>query len=67
MKKINQQIFFVTLVLGGLFIGIIKGQEARHRWISSKKARNENRRLKTDKQSREVDLDDFEIASFHKN
>lgn len=67
MKKFNQQIILSSILLGGLFIGLLRGQEARHRWVSKMKDRNESRRLKTEKQSALVDLDDFEISSFHKN
>lgn len=67
MKKINHRIILAFIVVGGLFIGMVKGQEARNRWVSKMKGKNENRRLKVIKHPGEVALDDFEIASFHKN
>lgn len=63
MKQLNNIIIFT----GGLFIAVFKGQEARSRWISKMKNRNENRKQKLENASEEVLLDDFEIASFHKN
>lgn len=59
MKQLNNIIIFT----GGLFIAAIKGREARSRWINKMK----NRKQKSGNTSDEVLLDDFEIASFHKN
>lgn len=67
MKKINHRIILASIVVGGLFVGMVKGQEARSRWISKMKSRKESRRLKVVKHPKEVALDDFEIAAFHKN
>jgi hypothetical protein len=63
MKQLTNMIIFA----GGLFIAAVKGQDARSRWISKMKNRNENRKSKMENTSEEVPLDDFEIASFHKN
>ena len=62
MKQFNHRIFIAAVVVGGLFIGAFKGQEARSRWISKMKTRDE-RKMKTSPD--EVVLDDYEIASFH--
>lgn len=62
MKQFNHRMFIAAVVVGGLFIGAVKGQEARSRWISKMKIRDE-RKMKTD--PNEVVLDDYEIASFH--
>ena len=66
MKQINHRIFIAAVVVGGLFVGAVKGQEARSRWMSKMKIREESRKTKPEK-SNEVILDDFEIASFHNN
>ena len=65
MKQINHRIFIAAIVVGGLFIGAVKGQEARTRWVSKMKTRDE-RKMKSQKTD-EVLLDDYEIASFHNN
>jgi hypothetical protein len=62
MKQFNHRIFIAAVVVSGLFIGALKGQEARSRWISKMKTRDE-RKVKAD--PNEVVLDDYEIASFH--
>jgi hypothetical protein len=64
MKQFNHKIFIATVVVGGLFIGALKGQEARSRWVSKMKTRDESRKVKT---PNEVELDDYEIASYHNN
>ncbi len=67
MKYINHKLLLASLVVSGLFIGIVKGQEARTRWVTKMKCRYEGKRAKPEKKLHEVDLDDFEIASFHQN
>ena len=64
MKQINHRIFIAAVVVGGLFIGAVKGQDARSRWISKMKTRDENKKVKNPS---EVILDDYEIASYHNN
>ena len=65
MKQFNHRIFIAAVVVGGLFVGAVKGQEARSRWISKWKTRDE-RKMKPQNPN-EVVLDDYEIASFHNN
>lgn len=67
MKQINHRVIIASLVVGGLFVGIVKGQEARTRWVSKMKSRYDSNRPKSEKKSAMVDLDDFEISSFHRN
>ena len=62
MKQFNHRLFIAAVVVGGLFIGAVKGQEARSRWVSKMKMRDE-RKIKAN--PGEVALDDYEIASFH--
>jgi hypothetical protein len=64
MKQINHKIFIAAVVVGGLFVGAVKGQEARNSWVKRMKTRDE-RKMKTG--PKEVVLDDYEIASFHNN
>ncbi|HJS55507.1 MAG TPA: hypothetical protein VJ765_13225 [Chitinophagaceae bacterium] len=66
MKQFNHRIFIAAVIVGGLFVGAVKGQEARSRWMTKMKIREESRKTKSEK-SNEVILDDFEIASFHNN
>ena len=64
MKQINNRIFIAAVVVGGLFIGAVKGQGARDRWVSKMKTRDERKMRPA---PNEVVLDDYEIASFHNN
>jgi len=64
MKRINHKIFIAAVVVGGLFIGAVKGQGARSNWVKKMKNRDE-RKMRTS--PNEVVLDDYEIASFHNN
>ena len=64
MKQFNHRIFIAAVVVGGLFVGAVKGQDARSRWISKMKTRDESRKVKN---PNEVVLDDYEIASYHNN
>lgn len=66
MKQFNHRIIIAAIVVGGLFVGAVKGQDARTRWISKMKGR-EDRKPKAVKNANEVELDDYEIASFHNN
>ena len=65
MKQFNHKIFIAAVVVGGLFIGAVKGQEARSSWVRKMKNRDE-KKMKTPNPN-EVILDDYEIASFHNN
>ena len=65
MKQFNHKIFIAAVVVGGLFVGAVKGQEARNSWVKKMKTRDE-RKMKGQNRN-EVPLDDYEIASFHNN
>ena len=65
MKHFNHKIFIAAVVVGGLFIGAVKGQEARTSWVRKMKSKDE-RKMKLENPN-EVMLDDYEIASFHNN
>lgn len=67
MKQLNYKLVIATMIVSGLFIGIVRGQEARSRWISKMKSKFEHWRQKNEPEKKEVKLDDFEIASFHQN
>jgi hypothetical protein len=65
MKQFNHKIFIAAVVVGGLFIGAVKGQEARSSWVRKMKIRDD-KKMRTSN-PKEVILDDYEIASFHNN
>lgn len=71
MKRMqNRLILFLALTLGSI-VGILKGNEAKQKWVFKVKSRyEEKRQLAQQKKMLEdggVALDDIEIAAFHKS
>jgi len=68
MKNFIYSLFIFFVPAAGWFIGIVKGQEARHRWVSKMKFRFAgNEPSKISVIGDEVMLDDIEMAAFHNN
>ena len=65
MKPIVFHITLACIVVAGLFIGLVKGHDARSKWVSKMKIRQE-RRVKLSTQPQEIILDEYEVQSFHK-
>ena len=63
-------VVFLAVSVGGM-IGIVKGEEAKQKWVFRMKSKYENRRLMAERKSLArkggVLLDDIELASFHDN
>lgn len=56
----------IALILtGGLFVGMVKGQEARTKWVSRMKGRLDTTPAQKQPAPDEVVLDEIEMASFH--
>ncbi len=55
------------ILLTGLFIGMVRGQEVRQRWMNRMKNRHEEKEMSkvAGKQSDDVLLDEFEMAAYH--
>jgi hypothetical protein len=71
MKGIkNKMVVFLAVSVGGM-IGIVKGEEAKQKWVFRMKSKYENRRLMAERKSLArkggVVLDDIELAAFHNN
>jgi len=71
MKGIkNKMVVFLAVSVGGM-IGIIKGEEAKQKWVFRLKSKYENRRLMAERKSIArkggVLLDDIELAAYHNN
>jgi hypothetical protein len=66
----NKVVVFLAVSVGGM-IGVIKGEEAKQKWVFKVKSKYENRRLMAERKSIArrggVMLDDIELASFHNN
>ena len=56
------------ILTGGLFIGMIRGQETKQKWIAKMKNRYEEKESKSNPKTaspEEVSLDEFEISAYH--
>ena len=66
MRRIIYSLLFSMIMIAGLFIGMIKGQEVRNKWLSKMKFKHEERR-ESQKQlvKGEIMLDEIEEATYH--
>ena len=66
----NKVVVFLAVTVGGM-IGVIKGEEAKQKWVFRVRSKYENRRLMAERKSIArkggVMLDDIELAAFHNN
>ncbi len=66
----NKMVVFLAVTIGGM-IGVVKGEEAKQKWVFRMKSKYENRRLMAEKKSIArkggVLLDDIELAAYHNN
>jgi hypothetical protein len=71
MKKIYNRTILLIAIFFGSIVGIVKGTEAKQRWMFKIKIRNEEKRQQAQQkkmmESGGVPLDDIEIASYHKS
>lgn len=66
MRRIIYSLLFSFIMVAGLFIGMVKGQEVRNKWISKMKFRYEERKEnKRPAPSRGILLDEIEEATYH--
>ena len=66
----NKMVVFLAVSVGGM-IGVVKGEEAKQKWVFRMKSKYENRRLMAERKSLArkggVLLDDIELAAYHNN
>ncbi|HUM64223.1 MAG TPA: hypothetical protein PLV32_00165 [Chitinophagaceae bacterium] len=68
MNRIFYTLIFSMIMIAGLFIGIIKGQEVRNKWVSKMKFKHEERRDQPRPNQREhggILLDEIEELTYH--
>ena len=67
MRRIIYTLLLSMIMIGGLFIGMIKGQEVRNRWISKMKFKHEERKgnHKEVLSKGGIMLDEIEEATYH--
>ncbi len=66
----NKFLLFLVISVGSV-IGIVRGEEAKQKWVFKIKSRVDNKKQTAEKRQQAkkggVLLDDIEMASFHKN
>lgn len=66
MKRIIYSLTLTMIMIAGLFIGMIRGQEVRNKWISKMKFKHEERRDSQRSTLRDgIMLDEIEEATYH--
>jgi hypothetical protein len=66
MKKFTYKIMFTVIMLAGLFIGIVRGQEAKQKWVAKKKSRYISKDITANNNNGSwVVLDEIEMATYH--
>jgi hypothetical protein len=54
------------IVIAGLFIGMVKGQQVRQKWVAKMKNRQEEKRGMQKKTAMpEIMLDEIEMSTYH--
>jgi hypothetical protein len=69
MKRIKLRLLFLLILTGGFFVGALKGNEARQKWVFKVRSKYETRKQIAERKSivrkGGVLLDDMEIAAYH--
>lgn len=65
MKRIIQKALLSMILTGGLFIGMVRGQEIKQRWITKMKNKYEGKSESKLVSPEEISLDEFEISAYH--
>jgi hypothetical protein len=66
----NKMVVFLAVTIGGM-VGLVKGEEAKQKFVFKIRSKYDNRRLMAERKSIArkggVVLDDIEMAAYHKN
>jgi hypothetical protein len=66
----NKMVVFLAVTIGGM-VGLVKGEEAKQKFVFKIRSKYDNRRLMAERKSIArkggVVLDDIEMAAFHNN
>jgi adenylylsulfate kinase-like enzyme len=66
MRRIIYTLLLSLIMIAGLFIGMVRGQEVRNKWISKMKFKHEERKEnKKQVPHGEIMLDEIEEATYH--
>ena len=66
----NNMVVFLAVTIGGM-VGLVKGEEAKQKFVFRMRSKYDNRRLMAERKSLArkggVVLDDIEMAAYHNN
>ena len=66
MKTMFYKFTFRLFLVGGIIVGIVKGQDARQKWVTKKKIRYEARKDQNMSPDRTLlALDEIEMSTYH--
>lgn len=68
MKRMLYKMPFSLILMTGMFIGMVKGQEVRQKWLSKMKNRYEEQKASSKiirHNQAEIVLDEIELATYH--
>lgn len=69
MKQMNYRLPFGVILMTGLVIGVVRGQEVKQKWLIKMKSRQDEKRF-FDRNfasgKGEVMLDEIELATYHR-
>ena len=66
MRKVFYSAVFSAIVVAGLFIGMVKGQQVRQKWVAKMKGRQVERKGHQERaQLPEIMLDEIEMSTYH--
>ena len=70
MKKIRLKLIVLTLTASAFLIGVVKGEDARQKFMFKVRSKYDNRKQMAEKKSilkkGGILLDDIELAAYHK-
>ena len=66
MRKVFYSAMFRMIVIAGLFIVMVKGQQVRQKWVAKMKKRQEEKRgIQKKTGMPEIMLDEIEMSTYH--
>jgi hypothetical protein len=68
MKPMFYKFTFRLFLVGGIIVGIVKGQDARQKWVTKKKIRYEAKKAHQKDMHNDralVALDEIEMSTYH--
>jgi hypothetical protein len=65
MRKVFYSAVLSMIVFAGVFVGMVKGQQMRHKWVAKMKNRQHEKHAPEQVELSEVMLDEIEMSTYH--